>query len=495
MDRGGLAHRIGDGVAADVLGNVAVRALSVVASVVVARTLSIADYGAATFALTIFGISEVLTDLSLSNALVRERELRSEAVDVAWTIGVLRSSVLAAILFFGAGPLSRWLGRVEVEPFIRILSLGSLSTSIGNLHVIQYQRQLRFARTLLVQNSRAIFGSSISIALLLTTRDAVSLVLGPVIGNGLTSVLTWVFVRPVPRFRLVRSIAHELSKFGRWQFGSNAFVYLFWTADHFYIGRFLGLGVLGGYAFAWRIVNTVVPLLTRSLARILLSVYATLQDDHSRLVIVARQALMLAAGVGTLLAGAVMIGAEDLFFLIGGGPEWNAAIPVARILALSALWGVLHNALSPLFESIGEPRVVMVTAGLQLALLVPALVIGSHFGGVIGVALAVASAALFRTVVTAIWVARRFGLSLLDQLRALLPGAALAAAASAIGFVVMSPFQLPLLRLLVLGVALVSVFLGLWEGCRHFIGRGAWPPLAAPAAQMVLRFRRKLLGR
>lgn len=480
-----LAQKLGRGVAVDALGTVFLRGLSVVLSIVVARVLVPQDYGAVSLALAAFGVTEILTDLSLGSALARRPELAPSVVDVAWTFTNLRSGLLSLAFFASSDVLAKLLGHPEIARYLKVLAFSPLALNLANLHVVKYHRQLRFGRAFLIENSRSLFSTVFSLAMLVTTHDAMSLALGPVVGNALTSALTWVFVSPRPRVSFDWADAKDLLHFGRWLTGQNILAYLFGTLDNLYVGRFVGLAALGGYALAWRMVNTSMTLFVRGLPRMLVATYAKVQDDRALLAKTAASALKVSSGFGFLVAAGTVVCAKDLLAVLGGKNEWPDAVALTRILTFAALAKLLQNVLGSTFHAVGNARSMTVSAAIQLLGLAPALLVGQQLGGVQGIAVGVALASWLRLVVTSVWLARDFDLPLGLQLKSVLPGMTLGAASALAVLPLQHAPTWPALRLAVSALMLPVCFLAGWELYRARSHDPQMPSLASPALQMA----------
>lgn len=489
-----LAQKLGRGVAVDAVATVFLRGLSVVLSVLVARLLVPQDYGAVSMALAAFGVTEILTDLSLGSALARRPTLTQQAVDVAWTYTNLRSGLLTLGFLLSSPFLARLLGHPEITRYLRVLAFSPLALNLANLHVVKFQRELRFGRAFLIENSRSLFSTAFSLALLVTTRDAMSLALGPVLGNALTGVCTWVFVSPRPRIDFYWGDAKDLLTFGRWLTGEGILVYLFNTVDNLYVGRFISLAALGGYALAWRVVNTSMTLFVRSLPRMLIVTFAKVQEDRVLLAKTAASALAVSSGVGLLVACGTVVCARDLLTVLGGKNEWPAAVALTRILTFATLPRLLQTVLGSTFHAVGNARTMTMAAGIQLLALVPALLLGQQLGGVQGIAIGVMLACWLRLAITCSWLARDFDLPLAAQAKSTLPGATIAAGSALIALPLQyAPFW-PVLRLALSALVMPLCFLGGWELYRARFSVEQMPSLARPALQMArsawLRLRR-----
>lgn len=493
MTRSALVARIGRGLAVDTALGVVVRIVSLAVTVAVARTLTQAEFGTVSLVLAIFGIAETLTNLSLETALARRATLTDEVVNVAWTLSVLRA-LLLTLAIYAAAPLlkSFWEGGDELVRYLRIMALGTAGAGLSNAHAVRFQRELRFEVSLLVGNARALLGALASLILLVASRDAIALVLGPVIGNFLHSGLTWLLIAPRPRPQWSVAIVREFVEFGRWLLGHSIFVYLLFTLDNLFVGRVLGPAALGAYSLGWRITNTAMTFLTRSLAGMLVPAYASLASDPSAVRHAVLRALGAAGAFGAFASAILCLFAHEILTVIGGSQTaWSEAAPVMQALTPFAFTRITNNVVAPMFHAAGEPKPLALISGLQLVLLLPALWLGARWGGLTGVAAGVSLVTLVGASLVSLVAQRRFGLTLRSQGAALAPAVVVAPAAALLVWALMAPLQSPVLRLVCGALLLGTTFLALWEGGRRVLPHSkAYPSLLEPVAA-VLRLRQR----
>jgi PST family polysaccharide transporter len=126
----------------------------------------------------------------------------------------------------------------------------------------------------------------------------------------------------------------------------------------------------------------------------------------------------VAAGVGLFMVAPMLV---PVVF----GPKWAAAVVPLQALSLYAAARSLGAGAVDVYKGIGRPEIGVAVALVRLALLVPALVLAAHHGGIDGVAwtqagLALAFAAGMQSVA-----ARVVGVALADLARAMRPALAL----------------------------------------------------------------------
>jgi O-antigen/teichoic acid export membrane protein len=475
-----------EGLAVDAGLALLLRGASLAVTVAVARKLAPAEYGAVSIALAIFGIGDLITNPAIRMALIRRQE-RDEAVfSVAWTIMVVRGVLLAALLFALARPLAHlWDGDEVVVTCLRVLALSPLVTALSNIFAVQLQQDLRFGLSFLVDNSAVLFGTLSSLGLLLWLESPVALAVGPVCGNAVSSIATWLMFKSRPTFRWIPGVAADLLRFSRWLMGHAILIYLCATVDNLYVGKELGLAALGAYALAWKVVNTGMTILTRALPKMLAPAYAQLRDRPDELRRRLLIALGLASALGSLASAIMVLFTEEIFLVLGGRNIWPETVPIARALVLYVFVRMIEQVFGPLFQAVGEARTLMFNAGIRLVLMVPGLYLGARWGGVVGVAVAVS---LIAVVVLALFVnevGQRFSVNRALLLRSIvLPIIAVVVSAVAARYPALW-IENPVIRLLFGSGLVAGCFLVVWEALRVLLPSAQMLPLASRCRTIV----------
>ena len=130
----GLRRRAAKGVfwtAASNWGNELTRLL---VFVILARVLDPKDFGLVAFALVFIGMTQVVADQGMADALVQRKDLDPAHFDSAFWMNVAFGIFLAAILAGLAIPISRAVGEPRLAPVVAVLAL---SIPISSLNLVQ----------------------------------------------------------------------------------------------------------------------------------------------------------------------------------------------------------------------------------------------------------------------------------------------------------------------------------------------------------------------
>ncbi|MCU0242861.1 MAG: oligosaccharide flippase family protein, partial [Vicinamibacteria bacterium] len=153
----------------------------------------------------------------------------------------------------------------------------------------------------------------------------------------------------------------------------------------FVIGRLVGPASLGVYNVALELSTLPTTELVMPINRAVFPGYAKLAHDPDALRRGFLAVTSLVASLAVPAAVGVAVVAEPLVMTLLG-PKWRAAIPIIQILALYGLLRALQVLAMDLFVAAGRPAMQLRLSALNLAILVPSLVVGATSTGLAGAA-------------------------------------------------------------------------------------------------------------
>ncbi|MHC4549496.1 MAG: oligosaccharide flippase family protein [Planctomycetota bacterium] len=402
------------------------RGLTVVAQfgalLVLARLLDEHQFGLAWMVAVVVGVAGVAADLGMDVLVVQRKQIDDRhAAKLSICAG------FATMLVVGA--LAPWISVLFGEPagLEDLMAVGStvlLLSGFGIPARARLRREFRFGRLAATDATRALTagGAGIAFALHLPPEHrAWSLVLGDICAVGVASALAWLLA---PEMR--RGADRDLFSDGVRIVGTRLADTCFSQADRFFVGSRLGAGALGLYGFAWRHALGLLQNVMSIAEQVALPLFSRLQDDReglSRAYLALTRLLALCLVPSAALLWGLAPWLIDLLY----PDHWGAAVPGLRALCLAAAAAGLNSDPGLVWLALGRMRLRLLWSLANLVVIIPVVVVGTHYG-IVGVAQALAARSLVATVVAQIITGRVAGVPHLGYLRALLPGMALGGA-------------------------------------------------------------------
>lgn len=314
------------------IAQVATQVSRLAVSVILARLLTPSEFGVVAVAMVVMVVAWQLTDLGTSAVIIQRERVDHVLVSSVFWFNLAVGAGLSAITLAGAGPLAAALGQPEAAPAIRLLAAVSILGAIGNMHHALLRRTMQFGRLATITIANALVNSVLGILLAFAGAGIWALVVGTVSGVATSTVAAWWFEKWRPSARCSLGRLREVARFSIHFFWSNALAIIFDQLDKVIISRMLGAAPLGTYAVAQRTVLSPVQAVSGAVSTVSFSAFARGQDDPGRL----RSGASRAAGVVALVVLPSMVGLAvlaDQAVAVVYGPQWEAAVPVVRILA------------------------------------------------------------------------------------------------------------------------------------------------------------------
>ena len=119
-------------------------------AVILARLLVAADFGIWRVALMLVATVLVLTETGVTAAVV-QRNLDDETLNTAWTMQVIRNTLLYGVVWFLAPLGASFYDNPQITPILRVVGLSFVFTGFTNIGLTLLRRDLDFRKTEIFQ--------------------------------------------------------------------------------------------------------------------------------------------------------------------------------------------------------------------------------------------------------------------------------------------------------------------------------------------------------
>lgn len=477
---------------------IATRLLGFLATLLLARLLTPADFGVVAIAMSFVQAIEALAFLGVEEALVRERAPSRDLYDTGFTLNVIRNSTIALLVSVAAAPIAGIFAEPRLTPVLLVLAAGVAVGGFDNIGMVDYRRSFAFAVVLRQNLLPRLLSVVLTLVLALWLHSYWALIAG-VVAMRVGMVAAGYLIHPYrPRFSL--RAWRALIGYSLWALAQTVAVVLRDRSHTLIIGRMLGTPAAGVYSVGSEVALMPLNELLAPLSRVAFSSFASLDDSPAgaaqdspaatyRRLVGVTVLLTLPMGFGLSLTAADLVG-------FAFGPRWEAAVPAMQVLGVVGALMVFSHMASTLYfahaRMAASFRVTCISAATRLVLLLALL--GPL--GLVGAAWAMAASEAVETVCYLVLMERHYGLRwqalLGDVWRSIAATAAMALVLWAAGFGWV-PLEggaaaalADLARAVPLGAAVyLAVLLGLWLAMR------APPGPEADCLRMARRIARR----
>lgn len=365
-----------------------VRVSRLLATVVLARSLTQYHYGLAAIVLTIYEFINVFTTTGISTKIIQadEDEVESLCTTAYWLNWIIYP-LLFVLQCFLAFPIAKIYGDDDLIVPICLLSINYLFGPIGNIQASLIERENRLKVI------------AIGSALQLSVGNVLSAIFA-YLGFGI-----WAIILPkiisFPIFNLINLFSHpwrnksnfrivgwqKLVRFGANIMGLSLLNTFRNNLDYLIVGKLLGVQELGLYYFAFNaglgISQTIINAISSSLYPHLCALkaeYAKFKESFYKTLKI----------IAILIVSFVIFQTSLAHFYVPiiFGVKWIPAIPILILICLSAIPRPFFDSATSLLISVGKPNLGL-WWDLIFTLLFGSLILIGTYWNIMGVAVAV----------------------------------------------------------------------------------------------------------
>ena len=327
-----------------------------VASVLLARLVSPAEFGYAAVAMIVVALSAILGTAGCTIPLVQRDELTSRFVGAAVILCLSVAAVMTIATIVTAEALVRPVFGDRTAELTLLASPAWLLVAVGAPSHALLQRAFRFRRIAVVEASAALLGYASAVALAKAGAGGAAVVGGSLVLVGSTGLLSFA-ARPVRSFRTDRGAVGDLLGFAT-PAGLSSLVYIVYrNVDYAILGARTTPAQLGYYWRAWQLGVNYQSRISNVMQWVSLPVFSRASSAGELRAIYARIVRTHATVLVPLLA--VFIGAAPVLIPWLFSSTWEPAVVPAQIMAVAGMAEAITIGVGPLLVALGRPGVLL----------------------------------------------------------------------------------------------------------------------------------------
>lgn len=361
------------------------RGIGLLSTLILARLLLPADFGLVAMAAPVVALVELLGAWGMDAALIQRSNVERAHLDTAFTLGLIISIAIAAILWLVAPLAAVYFREPRLEEIINWLALGNLIQGFGNPGFVLFRKEINMVPEVFLLLAKKLTSMLVAALAAVLIGNYWALVWGVLasrlVGLGLSYAMS--SYRP----RLSLSKRQDVLGFSAWMLLIQILYYLQLRANDLLIGRMLGAEKLAFFNVSIDLAASAPGEAMVAISRATFPAFAKLGSDAQRLRSGLRQVL---AGVATFALPAAfgITATSELLVRVLLGEPWMAAAEIVPAIAISsAILGVMGQ-VSNIYIALGRPRVVAFVSLLSVTILVATSIVMIPRQGLAGINLA-----------------------------------------------------------------------------------------------------------
>ncbi len=339
----------------------------------------------------------MFSDLGVRQCVVNsERGDEPRFLNMAWTVQVSRGLFLWALTGVLGWPLAWYYGIPQMTWLLPLVGFAAVLDGFTSTSTMTMSRRLR--RDRLVIREVAAYGLSMTFVVIWlyilhrrhlgdspdSTSQLLAFSFGRILSNAIEMALSYTLIRgAMNRFEWDRTAARELMHFGGWIFVSTACTYLAANLDRLCIGK-INLAMLADYQLAATFARVPTQLLALIGHQVLFPLYSRIRLQKQSFDEVFALVSSAVNGAAAYLAAGTIAACPTLIWLVYDD-RYLPAGEFVRWLSLAAWFTVLQTSYEVVLLSMGRTKQIATGQFVKLVCVVPLLLGGYYFQGIVGV--------------------------------------------------------------------------------------------------------------
>ncbi|MDO8487814.1 MAG: oligosaccharide flippase family protein [bacterium] len=369
-----------------------IRLLAFAKIAVLARILLPDQFGEFAVVGMVLAFLEIITETGINVFLMQEKDSLAKYIDTAWVVSIGRGLLVSALMLVTSGLVANFFHLPQVRTLIIIASIIPVVRGFINPANVKFQKELNFATDFWYRFSIVLVEIGLTLLLALNIQASSSLVLG-LVGSAIYEVFaSWIFITPRPKAKLNYAQVKTVLGRGKWVTGFGLFDYVFSTIDNVVVGRLLGSSALGIYQNAYKLSLLPGTQVNDIYYKTTTPVYVKMREELKNLTRAVTLGTSGLVAIQIVVGFAIYILADPLVRFILG-PNWLAAIPAVKVLAiLSAVRGAAFS-FNSLFVALQKQKYVALMTLVSMVVMSILIVPWVNRFGLVGAAWAATVAA------------------------------------------------------------------------------------------------------
>ena len=390
---------------------------------VVARILTPGEIGEAVTGLAIAVVAFSTREFVTSEFLIQRHTVDPEAMRTALTLQVLCSAAVALSLGLASSLIARFYAAPDLSFFLLLAAVSGLIEAVAQPVIAILRRDLSFGALAAIRTGVSLVNAATTILLAALGCGPVAFAWGMLAGAVMLAGLS-LALSPMPTGAFLRpSLAHsrEVLVFGVFKGAALVVERIQETVPQLILGRLTSMTSVALYNRSNAICGVpdrVIMSAFYSMAFPALANSVREGQDIEKTYLAVLTYLSVLYWPAALMVGVL---APEIVFIVLG-PQWKEAVPVVRLLSLSAVFWVPAIVTGPLLLALGENRDSFLSS-LISRVLAAAILCAASLHGVIAMALSQFIALPLQTAVAFAFVHRHVPFSARALLAALAPSA------------------------------------------------------------------------
>jgi O-antigen/teichoic acid export membrane protein len=353
--------------------------ISLLISIILARILTPADFGLIGITLGVFSLTKSFISLGFTEAIIQNQTTSPSALNSIFILNLLMGILISILFFFLSPSIAAYFGNKELEPIIKLLSIGNILESFVKVQTALFSKKMDFKTLAIRKLTSQLISGTVAVYLALKGFGIYALAVQFLLGVMISSVLIWIqsswrprmqfslnelqLLRPVAQFSLATGLLNRASK----------------ELFTFTIAKYTSLTQLGYYSKANSNVDFLINGVAASINKFLFPMLSSIQIDNrefkQRFINVYHFSLIIVL----LLSSVCFVSADSIITTLLGN-QWTESVFIFKCLLIRGVTATHYSVVKSAILAKSKLREGYIYDNLRRVVELSSL-IGLVFGG------------------------------------------------------------------------------------------------------------------
>lgn len=315
-------------------GNAAAAFISLLRNFLIARMISVENYGiAATFAIAMT-VVEMISAFGLQQQIIQSKDGNKERVQASLqAFQLFRGTISALVLFFSADAMANFMNIPQATDAYRWLALVPLLNGAAHMDIHRFNRKMVYLPGILTNTGPMLLSLIAVWPLVLLYGDFRVMLVALLIQGVLTFVMSHVVAERKYTLAFDREILGRALRFGWPLLINNVLLFLVLNGEKLIVGREVNIEALAILAMGFTLTLTPTLVIAKSAQSFFLPQLSSVQDDDMQFQQLARTVLAVNFLNGVILLVVIALIGPPIVLLVLG-EKYAALAPLMMWLAV-----------------------------------------------------------------------------------------------------------------------------------------------------------------
>lgn len=362
---------------------------------ILSRILTPSEYGIVSVITVFTAFFSILADLGLGTAVIQNKTLSDVEIDDIFSFSVWMALIFGVSFALLGFPIAWFYNNLIYKKICLFLSVSVIFNAVNiipNAILMKNKKFVLVGKRLIIA---ALATGAIAIIMAMTGFSYYALIFQSVFQS--IFIFFWNWINTKVRFRLkikIQSI-QKVRDFSFYQFAYNFINYFARNLDNLLVGKVMGSENLAYYDKGYRLMMYPVQNLTYVINPVVHPILSEYQKDKKFIYQSYLKIVRILSLIGVFITFLCFWGSKEII-LIFFGNQWNAAIPIFRMLSLSVWPQLISTSAGSIYQSTGNTKLMFKSCIVHFSITILLIIIGVCTGDLKTVALLVTASLYMR---------------------------------------------------------------------------------------------------